>query len=1560
MSSTKAPPLGNLDRGDPKNGIYTDMSPALLSSDQAVQRIDTTNAIQIPVPAPEAQATPAEPAQPPGTFEFQGRIGAPMDENLISDLAGDPNKPFQLGPRAGSVGQPNITLDPTQGVSKYTPDNSYIPAHIPSANEVLGKQLPLGSFQWSDGPTQGMLNAQSFFEGVQQWRASTPQFVAPAIQFAPQQVDPSLAGGFSPTAETKGPYSWFIDGPQEDLNLFKGEFGAMGGGLLGGVGWFFSRLNPTTYMKGAALDVARAAAAGWEGTASAFGEIMKGNLGGSLDAFTSAASENYYSNSPIARGLHTKKIGGSRELAEDMSQSFFLTAALGLGDYSFGGAGTNLGQNRTVAYGENYNPFGMRDPIRSAEGGYIPKLQAAERAKGAGIFHGYDQFGMGLAGLAADVFIEGRIDKAVQTAFGKAFTATPKAASSAADAVTAVPTPSAKAPSAPIPTFTPSVGSTSLGKLPQMKLPEIQPFSMPKYVQQKITGQLTQGPTSPLSIHVNPPMPRDPARIRVPDGLLASEIKSRPYTTGTAVVHVPRPEYSQPISTRYTPPNIDPLSLSGQQNRAYRPTRGPAGIDFVMGGAIVPYVPPSGRAEVPAVLGVGGAPGTVLAQNADEIGDTTGFTIRALEDDVIDAEVIKGTTVRTDVNTVADEIDALSPTRMPLEGTATFDDVVSTDAGVTRLEGPPTPRSLTPGEPPPQRVLRTPAPDTSGVNPRVLITPANTPNYTVRPSAITPDDTIRATHTVDEATGVIQDTADVANIAARKASPPTTTIKVDAPASTVKYVTAEAISPSVSSADIVRRLLTEDIPGAVYNPAQVSRQMRSLQSVVTLAGKIKLPNGVSILGSAKPGSVNTWARLSKKVESAIIASGLNASGPEAQSIRRLFDRAGKPLPENLDPDFLIEVGPRSIDVPQSLVKAPELPDVPNALVEELWTGSAKNYTPRYPLSEDYGVSVAVYRDKTGKYIPVNGIEMKSSKPVQTELAMRSTEPATPPAKPLGYQQALEDARAASKGLSLLETPKKVKKAAWEELPAKPTEVEKPPKPIGPLRAKGTTYDEAPPLTRGRKKITRDAVETARGELSKLLMTPRDITDMPVQARRKVVGKALEQGNDVPLEVIDDALNPDILTDARAAKDYATGNLAKDSRPPELNREAREALSEHSERVAEVQTTNELLTDVATQLADVEKTLNTYLKKVDEMPDIGVRSLTDDVPPSALVKVSEDQITRAASRLESLPAKVPPVSSAPLYHGTRVVDLDIPNVDPLKGASRSELGTGVWFSTNKDTAIAASGRRVPENSVPNVQRTFGESSYVHEIDPQSLAGLNLPDVRDPIKERGTLLQLIADNDSVFSDHLPYGDELTGDLFKWLSAKRDYNYEEFFSRAQDIAYKVANRIIGADPDEYELTYIQRVLTDMLTAVGVDGVRAGSNTVVYRTSALKTNVVHDVTDITKGASDEVSLALNEVNLIQKSLDSLPENTMLQVQLAEAKAVAASKIRDSLKDELHTLEEIRTKQLSEVLDQDSALKELTSDQTSKATLKAQLRDETTTEQFSKELNKPWEGPCL
>jgi len=310
-----------------------------------------------------------------------------------------------------------------------------------------------------------------------------------------------------------------------------------------------------------------------------------------------------------------------------------------------------------------------------------------------------------------------------------------------------------------------------------------------------------------------------------------------------------------------------------------------------------------------------------------------------------------------------------------------------------------------------------------------------------------------------------------------------------------------------------------------------------------------------------------------------------------------------------------------------------------------------------------------------------------------------------------------------------------------------------------------------------------------------------------------------------------------------------------------------------------------------------------------------------------------------------------------------VDLHIAGVNPLDGATRSEYGTGVWFSSSQDVAVSASGRSVPANSVPMATRTFSDASFVHEVPPGSLDNLHIPEAGDVLDSNVTtnMLRQLDNNRFVFSDVIPYGDDLADELVALLEdTTKKTNYGDLFGKVDALTRKVSKRSTGTAPDEYELTYVQRVVTDLLQGSGVQGITNGVNTVVYDTRKIATKFVHDVTDIVGDATDDVTTALHNVNLLQRSLDAAPNSKMLQVQLTEAKAVAALKIRDSLKDELDSLNSLHKKQLSDLMDYDTTVTELASKQRSEAISAASVRDTNTYQSFKTELTKDWNGPCL
>jgi hypothetical protein len=1650
MSTKQAPPLGNLTRDTattpdtplpaPKlptakeQGSGKEQAPVkeLVFSQPGIP--DTMDFSKVGGNAGRALSEYVPPDQQPIPMlkSINSRPEMPVSDRQLNQLAGNESTPFDYtGFGAGTVGREQIQLDPTSGMARHDSNiGKFIdnPLNFTGSSDVvIANSRPVQSFGYTEGLTQSQRNSREFFNGLQEFRQTIQPHMLPALQFTPQQLNPGVAGGFSPTAETKGPFSWFVDGPQKNINPIAGEFGASGGGFLGGVGWVFGRLSPMTYLKGASLDVSRSAAALYEGGSSALTELFKsGDFGKAMSQGGSAMEENYYSNAPQARGVYTQTFGGSREVGDELSQSYFLAALSGMTDMPFSGVGNKEGASRNVVLdGDNFNPFGVRDPFRS--GFKTGALENKERQQGAWFGHGYDQWATGGAGLIlGDILLEGRVDKLALGALSKAISgskAVTKPATTVAqrvsqEAIEALRTSEAR-------------NRGTMVHVPTAKLP-----SPGVRVSPDITAFIT--PPTRKGGQLVPTAKQDRGITQVVQGEIL------PDNASAIVLRRNRqaPTYNSPIANRYLPSGSDPFAATS--SRVYVPEAG-NGLDITPTpggtGAIVPYQ--GNRSQmVPAVLGVGGKPGGIPAN--PRVQDGRVF----IADGTIPPVTVWDETTKSFVTTGAPSTTVKRVLHAP--GTAVVDDIIEgTIVSTNRpVEVPATPVGRNTPEAPvtrPQELLSGLSGDVTTPTPRgnsavlraeddVLIkatnheppplVPRNTPNFTVQPSALT-DSTIRESHVVDEATGVFVNATERGAVASRKAPQSTgdRTPHVTIPVREVEYVTAEAISPSLNGADIVRRLTSgDDLAGATYNPRHVERQQRSIASVVSLARQVTLPNGVRILSDGiQDVSVMKFSRLQKKVDAAIIASGLNPSSTEAAGIRRLFDRTGKPLPTNLSPDFSIEVATRTVTSPSSYVK-------PATQVSEggtTWTGRAARYTPQYDLSSEYAIGVKVkYDDDLKRIVPVDGQDMKLMPPVRTEP---------------------------SKGMS--------------------TQV-----------------------------INREQLRS-----------------LSVPERQAVLSKSFKDGYEVPQGAIDDVMTPDIKVDAVAAKDYAKANLPKDSVPIRMDRDARTALATHQELVEEVSYTGNLITDVSTQLTDVERTLSTYLKQVDELPDIGIETLVDDVPFSSLIKremvrtklldvetintgstlppvdnvvpvvlsksfdeyelvggnlavgnprpgvviVDSTQLPYAQRQLDAFrddfagtvhdgntlssildldnikvmgtptdtvpTAKLQelfergafltpvvrmsgvdeytvvsgtkyvsayrsavtasgdtlvdrmaviilrpenatgstigaPVLGVDLYHGTRVSDLVVGSINPLEGAARSEYGTGVWLTNKQDVAMAASGRGVPDNSVPNVNRTIGDTAYVHEIDGASLQNLRIVNAQDvpTAKIINDLLTQLDNNRYVFSDVIPYGDDLLDEVINLLESGKVTNYGDLFGQVDELTFTTAKRNLSIKPDEYELTYVQRVLTDMLQSSGIQGITNGVNTAVYDTRGIATKFIHDVTDIAGDASDDVTSALHNVNLLQESLRVQPTSKLLQVQLAEAKAVAASKIRDSLSDELDTLNKLQSQQTSKLMDQDDVLSELSRTQKAEGLIRASTKDDNMYDSFSKELNRDWTGPCL
>ena len=1635
--SKQAPPLGNLDSNKPTTTPAKLPTPVIKAPIPATATFKGVDPLSASVPSTTGPTEERDLALGvPLVQSIPSVPELPVNSNLVNKLGGDVSDPYKYtGFGAGQVGTDTTQVQPNLGAAKFDSDLGQIakPAmdSTGTSGVVIQSSAPAYVGQYSTGLTTSQQNSRNFFGSLQSLREYTAPHMLPALQYTPQTLSPGAAGGLAPTAETKGPLSWLIGDTTTDINPTKLEFGASGSGLLGGVGGVFGRIFNTSAIQGGAMDIARGAASIYEGGNAGFSELFKsGNFSKAMGVAEGALLENYESNAPRTRGMYTKTIGGNKAVADFFSDSYFGAGLMGMTDYSLSGNGNNPlitgdAQRNVVNNGENFNPFGVRDPLRAFQTGALEKK---ERDSGKqGFTHGYDQYLKGGAGLIGDVVLGGRIDKALGPLIKASLGVLIKSSKVVAPVNRAATQAGIKA-----------LRNDAVQLAPKLRTIPVDPWSnLPNIPQRPLTRDTTPFVNTDLWAGTR----REPLALPS-SGRLSNKVsdlnqfamddyinRARAYYSnknptqqmvrdGAGDLMARRRDYNPPIVQRYLPEGADPFAT--KVSRVYVPGSGWGGVDFGEGGAIMPR---SNTRWTSSVLGVGGQPGDLPSVGVKSTGATPPVTIfdevsgtfvnrggsstqegvfsasakarPSVVDDIIDGEVIdvpqlpqgvsskpnvpgidnltlvtpadkeiyragvnnrlnrvkspevapksinnrtlykagnsldglpalpkpnaqapswtmQGLTEASPPTKVGDEllssaslpvkqatVDAVDPlgrntpevTQTPLPGPVSglseaISDTVVPPTKVKEFTIDPVTGEYKRNRPPVEPAKTTNplfddvawekaykeeqaadallAADDAKFDailkgtPLPPVVPRNAPNFTVSPASTLSDELVES-HVMNPSTGVFNDSDEVIRIATQRSTPAgvlsagKVSEVVPVPVAKVEYVTAEAISPSVNSADIVRRLTSgDDIPGALYNPRQVERGERTIASLVSLARRVTLPGGVPILtDSIKDISVMKFDRLAKKVEAAIVASGLNPSSQEAASIRRLFDKNGKALPTNLSPDFSIQVGPRGVDTPTSYVTPAK-----TVSPDDVWTGRASRYEPEVPLSEDYAIGVRVRYDKElDRIVPLDGgIQGKFIPAVRSE-------------------------------------------------------------PI------------------------------SGAELRKL----------PVMERQALLSRSATDGFTIPKAAVEDAFSPDITVDVVAAKDYVRANIPKGDAPLKLDRATREQLGVHQSIVDDISYHNSLIEDVSSQLTDVEKSLAAQLKRIDEqLPDIGTQHLADDVPFSPLppsnrpVNVSGGSVSEPGTML---------------YHGTRVENLQLRGLNPLEGAARSEYGTGVWLTTKESVATSAAGRRAPNNHIPNVDRVYSESSYIHQVPSEGLDGLDIVNSIDNVSDNvaGDISVQLGYNRQVFSDHIPYASDLRDDMIALLDSTFDkpIAYGDLFGEIDDLVHKSAMRATGSRADEFELTYVQRVFTDMLESAGVDGITNGTNTALYTTRNL-TSRVHDVTDIVGETTDEVALALHNVNLLQASSDAAPTSKLLKVQLEEAKAVAASRIRDGLSDELDNLNAYKSKAVSDLLDQDDVIQRIGKTQQSEAMLEATVRNDDTHAKFSKELNRDFNGPCL
>ena len=203
-------------------------------------------------------------------------------------------------------------------------------------------------------------------------------------------------------------------------------------------------------------------------------------------------------------------------------------------------------------------------------------------------------------------------------------------------------------------------------------------------------------------------------------------------------------------------------------------------------------------------------------------------------------------------------------------------------------------------------------------------------------------------------------------------------------------------------------------------------------------------------------------------------------------------------------------------------------------------------------------------------------------------------------------------------------------------------------------------------------------------------------------------------------------------------------------------------------------------------ANVDTNVGDGLRILDGLPPIGREVLDGDLPPITRL-VNPPTVKMAA-------VDVPPV----MYHGSRVVNLDLPNIDPLTGAARSELGPGIYLTTDPEVAKNAS-RAMSNDNLPTIpDRIFGDP-VMYTVDTSNL---RLISGFTPDAKLSELAEKVATELNI--DYIP-------------------GYPKSVTHILDDVAKL-------EYDEVTQLSFQRSFADELRNQGYDGVKANNTVAVY----------------------------------------------------------------------------------------------------------------------------------
>lgn len=314
-----------------------------------------------------------------------------------------------------------------------------------------------------------------------------------------------------------------------------------------------------------------------------------------------------------------------------------------------------------------------------------------------------------------------------------------------------------------------------------------------------------------------------------------------------------------------------------------------------------------------------------------------------------------------------------------------------------------------------------------------------------------------------------------------------------------------------------------------------------------------------------------------------------------------------------------------------------------------------------------------------------------------------------------------------------------------------------------------------------------------------------------------------------------------------------------------------------------------LTDEAADLRVKEieyQKITQVLKQAEATLPVRPNTLFDDVFTERLTPVSQAMPSVTLPRLDA---------DTPFYHGTRVSGLDLKNADPIAGGAANEYGTALYFTRNKDEAIANALKQVPPNVPDSVMgRTFGEPRVQGvDIDLTGVRTANElvePEILSEVKLDA--LTAVANMDA----------DLYLDVERAISKLPDeVTYGKINSVIQDVLDTAYD---GPAPEALRLE-VGRAVTRRLRSAGVNGVYDGESVALF--AGNRVTVRGELPVQSAPLDPNVVEAVNSFNAASIALTRNPESSALQdafngakLQVLGAAQDAAQEARDAAKDAL------------------------------------------------------------